>query len=189
MSSTQRCRTSARCQEGIVMAGVTFDTIWKNYPDGHPCVDKKTAKVPAGYSDQCAMRVGYALERSGVSFASFHGKRCPCAPRTTGMVAGAQELANWLGPTRFSGCPRPEAFTGSIVFERIAGRTGIIFLANYWQRPGETGATRTGDHIDLWNGSRMTASSSWFRVHLGISWDGLWSDFRGATRVLFWPIA
>jgi len=52
----------------------------------------------------------------------------------------------------------------------------------------EKGATRTGDHIDLWNGSRMTAYSSWFRVHLGVSWEGVWSDFRGASKVLFWAI-
>jgi Type VI secretion system (T6SS), amidase effector protein 4 len=89
--------------------GVTFDIPWKNYPDGHPCVDRKTGRAPEGYSDQCAMRVGDALERSGVSFASFHGKRSPCAPKSTGMVAGAQELANWLGPTRFSGCPKPDS--------------------------------------------------------------------------------
>lgn len=26
--------------------------------------------------------------------------------------------------------------------------------------------------------------SSWFRVHLGISWDGVWSDYRLASTVL-----
>ena len=104
------------------------------------------------------------------------------------MIAGAQELANWLGPKRFPGCPQPETYTGRDAFEQIRGRSGIIFLANYWQRDNEKGATRTGDHIDLWNGSRMTAYSSWFRVHLGVSWEGVWSDFRGASKVLFWAI-
>jgi hypothetical protein len=75
------------------------------------------------------------------------------------------------------------------VFEKIAGRSGIIFLANYWQRGGEAGTTRTGDHIDLWNGSRMTEYLSWLRVHLGVSWDGRWSDFRGSPRTLFWAIS
>jgi hypothetical protein len=170
------------------VADVKFETIWQNYPDEHPCLDPKTSKPPKGYSNQCAMRVGYALEKSGISFASFSGKRCPFGPRNGGMVAGAQELANWLGPNRFPGCPKPETYTGKDAFEKVGGRTGIIFLANYWQREGETDSTRTGDHIDLWNGSRMTAYSSWLRVHLGIAWDGLWSDFRGASKVLFWPI-
>ncbi|WP_407081637.1 type VI secretion system amidase effector protein Tae4 [Methylomonas montana] len=170
------------------MAIVKFETIWQNYPDEYPCLDPKTGKPPKGYSNQCAMRVGCALEKSGISFASFSGKRCPCGSANGGMVAGAQELASWLGPNRFQGCPNPETHAGKDAFEKVSSRTGIIFLANYWQREGETDSTRTGDHIDLWNGSRMTAYSSWFRVHLGVGWDGVWSDFRGASRVLFWPI-
>jgi hypothetical protein len=105
------------------------------------------------------------------------------------MVAGAQELANWLGPKRLAGCPNAESYTGKAAFDRISDRTGIIFFANYWQRHGETGDARSGDHIDLWNGTRLTSAFSWARVHLGISWDGYLSDFRRSTRVLFWPIA
>jgi hypothetical protein len=170
------------------MVDIKFETIWKNYPAAHPCRDPKTGGIPSGYSNQCAIRVGFALERSGVSFASFKGKRCPCASSTGGQIASAQELADWLGPKRFPGCLPAEAYTGKAAFDKIDGRTGIVFLANYWQRPGETGTTRSGDHIDLWNGSRMSAYSSWFRVHFGIAWDGLWSDFRLASRVLFWPV-
>lgn len=167
---------------------IEFQTIWDNYPSDDPCRDPSTGKVPAAYSNQCAIRVGFALEKSGVNFSSFQGGRCPFGAQNGGMVAGAQELANWLSTPKFAGCPRPETYDGKTAFKKIDGRTGIVFLANYWQRPGESGNTRTGDHIDLWNGSRMTARSSWFRVQLGISWDGTWSDFRRATKVLFWPI-
>lgn len=170
------------------MTNIKFETIWKNYPSTDPCVDSKTGKPAAAFLNQCAIRVGYALEKSGVSFVTFEGKRCPNATKKSGMVAGAQDLANWLGPKRFNGCSKAETYTGKTAFEKISGRTGIIFLANYWQRPGESGETRTGDHIDLWNGSRMTASSSWFRVHLGISWDGIWSDYELAPKVFFWAI-
>jgi hypothetical protein len=173
----------------MAMAAITFQTIWDQYPSESPCRDPKTGKAPAGYENQCAIRVGYALEKAGVSFASFRGGRCPNAPRGSGMVAGAQALADWLLTRPFEGCPRPEEYTGKDAFDRIKGRTGIIFLANYWQRSSDKGNARTGDHIDLWNGSRMTAFSSWVRVHFGVSWDGLWSDYRLATRVLFWPIA
>ena len=133
--------------------------------------------------------ISYALEKSGVLFSSFHGGRCPNTPKNGGMVTSAQELANWLGPSRFSGCSKPETYIGKDVFDKIENRTGIIFLANYWQRTTDKGSARTGDHIDLWNGSRMTSFSSWFRVHLGISWDGYWSDFRRASKVLFWYIS
>ena len=171
------------------MAAIKFETIWGNYPHSDPCIDPKTGKPPAGYSDQCAIRVGNALAKSGVSFVSFKGKRCPYADKNSGLVAGAQDLANWLGPTRFNGCSQAETYTGKTVFKGISGRTGIIFLANYWQRAGETGNTRTGDHIDLWNGMRMTSVTSFFRVHLGVSWDGVWSSYERASKALFWPIA
>src|SRR5690349_19186893 len=146
----------------------TFSTLWDNYPSEDPCRDPKTGGVPSGYSNQCAIRVGTALEKSGVSFASYVGGRCPHGPKKGGMVASAQGLANWLKGKPFSGCPKYEKYTGKSIFEHIQERTGIVFLANYWQRPGETGTTRTGDHIDLWDGSRFTAYSSWFRVHMGM---------------------
>jgi hypothetical protein len=171
------------------MTQLKFETLWQNYPRFNPCVDPSTGNPPPGFDNQCAMRVGRALELSGVSFASFRGKRCPFGPKQGGLVTGAQELANWLGPSCFAGCPTYESSTGAEVFEKISGRSGIIFLANYWRRPGESGTTRTGDHIDLWNGSRMTEYSSWLRVHFGVSWDGYWSDYRLASRTLFWAIA
>jgi hypothetical protein len=172
------------------MGGIAFKTIWDNYPDGSPCADIR-GKVPAGFDNQCAVRVGLALEKSGVSFKSFKGGRCPLGPKDGGMVAGAQALANWLAPSRVSGMGAPERYKGAdvqIAFDKIADRTGIIFIANYWKRATDTGSARTGDHIDLWNGSRMTAWTSYLRVHLGISWDGLWSDYMGASEIIFWPI-
>lgn len=170
------------------MPAIQFATVWNNYSDESPCRDKKSGRVPPRYGNQCAFRVGSALEKSGVSFVSYRGARCPHASKTSGLVASAQDLANWLVKDRFPGCPNPETYTGKNAFAEISGRTGIIFLANYWQRPSDKGNTRSGDHIDLWNGSRMTSLSSWLRVNLGISWDGVWSDFRLASRVLFWPL-
>lgn len=170
------------------VSAIQFKTIWDNYPKSDPCIDRKTGKPPAGFDNQCAIRVGYALERSGVSFRTFNGARCPVGTRTSGLAASAQGLADWLKTRPFRGCPAPEKFDGKHVFKKIEDRTGILFLADYWQRPGEKGERRSGDHIDLWNGSRLTATSSWFRVHFGISWDGLWSDYRRAPRALFWHI-
>jgi Type VI secretion system (T6SS), amidase effector protein 4 len=123
----------------------SFSTLWDNYPSEDPCRDPKTGGVPSGYSNQCAIRLGTALEKSGVSFASYVGGRCPHGPKKGGMIASAQGLANWLKGKPFSGCPKYEKHTGTSIFENIDKRTGIVFLANYWQRPGETGTTRTGD--------------------------------------------
>lgn len=170
---------------------ISFATVWQNYPQDGPCRDSK-GKEPEGYSNQCAIKVGYALEKSGVSFASFRGARCPFDKKNGGMVARAQELADWLSPDKVSGLAAVETYKGEDIataFEKIKGRTGIIFLADYWQRTGEKGQARTGDHIDLWNGSRLTTWTSILRVHLRIAWDGAWSDYYRASQIRFWEMS
>jgi len=156
------------------MTQLKFETLWRNYPRFNPS---------PGVDNPCAMRVGRALELSGVSLVSFQGSL------QAGTTVGAQELADWLGPARFPGCPSHETLDGSEVFDRIAGRSGILFMANYRRRPGDADVFRRGEHIDLWNGSRMTECAHWLRVHLGVSWDGHWSGDRVAPRTWFWSIA
>lgn len=34
----------------------------------------------------------------------------------------------------------------------------------------------------------MTALSSWFRIHWGISLEGYWSDYLKAEEVRFWNV-
>ena len=168
---------------------ITFEKIWDAYDTGNPYVDKKTGAPPKGYENQCAIRVGLALEKAGVSFVNCPAKRVPGAPKSSGMVPSAQALANWLKTKPFAGCPEVQSYNGKSVFDEISGRSGIIFLANYWQRSAETDSERrSGDHIDLWNGRRLTKLFSWFRVHWGIHWDGTFSDFRLADKALFWHI-
>lgn len=168
---------------------VQFQTLWSNYPRRDPCIDPKTGEAPKGFENQCAIRLGTALEKSGISFRSFRGNVCPVPKSHPSMAASAQQLANWLKKRPFEGCPAVENFTGSSVFSAIKDRPGIIFLANYWQRDREKGSQRrSGDHIDLWNGSRMSTMISWFRVHWAVSIDGVYSDYRIASIALFWHI-
>lgn len=103
----------------------------------------------------------------------------------------AQEFADWLATaagqmpfkaTRYKGKEIKDKAKGEDVFDTLSNKTGIIFLQNYW------GPGRQGDHIDLWNGSRMTARSSWFRVATGISLEGQWTDYLQAESVWFWAI-
>lgn len=75
-------------------APIKFAALWADYPSEHVCVTS-AGKTPAGYDNQCAIKLGWTLEKAGVSFASFHGARCPVGPKTGGMVANAQALANW----------------------------------------------------------------------------------------------
>ncbi len=134
---------------------VEFSTLWSNYPVAKPYIEKATGKPPKGFENQCAIKVSEALQGSGVDLKSFkgasvsiHGKRA---------AIRAEELTSWLANQSIPGIGKGEIITGKDWEERIKNRKGIISFENYWARPGETSAP-TGDHIDLWNGSRLTAS-------------------------------
>ena len=108
----------------------SFDLLWLNHPyPGSPCA--------AEFPNQCAIRMGVALERSGVDMSSFPGARCWHGHRP-GHILRAQELADWLSIQGIFG-PRT-------VFRKqrdLGDKRGIVFVQNGW------GST---DHIDLWDG-------------------------------------
>jgi Type VI secretion system (T6SS), amidase effector protein 4 len=140
----------------------TFAHVWDNYPASEACLLRNKAGNLL-YENQCAIKLGHALATSGVSFSKFRGSRCDRAAKDAshaGHIRMAQELANWLKTKPFKDLGATQKFKAKTGFEEIKNRTGIIFLANYWQRASEKGtAARSGDHIDLWIGSRMTAWS------------------------------
>jgi hypothetical protein len=156
----------------------TFATLWANHPKikgDDTLLDEKV------YTDQCAIDVGAAFIRSAMDMRSFKGvyswqKDKPSYP------IRAQELANWLDSPAAGLMHRTEKHLGKEGFEKIAGRTGIIFIQNYW------GEGRQGDHIDLWNGSRLTKFSSWFRIHWHLSVEGWATDMRKAEAIWFWYV-
>lgn len=81
----------------------------------------------------------------------------------------AQELAHRL--EREWG--KPQVSDGANARELISGKKGVIFLENAYPRAGSLGR-RTGDHIDVWNGSRIGSDST--------------TPFDQAERVWFWEI-
>jgi len=188
---------------GHVLSVITFEQVWKNYPDAHPCVDRD-GNIPKGFDNQCAIRVGLALERSGVSFKTFGpGGRCPVGAPNSGMVASAQELANWLRRHPFPGLGRAIIIKPASDWEvRIKGKVGIVFFKDYWRRKGETKGVGSGDHIDLWNGSSLTSSfANFLRFSLGISSlpnlnpftrapdnQNYFSDLAQSSEIWFWEM-
>jgi hypothetical protein len=109
----------------------------------------------------------------------------------------AAELAAWLDKMPFCGLPpKGESVTGDDWKNKVKGRTGIVFFADYWARDGESAHNGTGDHIDLWNKSTLTPSlQSTFRFRLGINQlpnafgAGNWySDLGKAKAIKFWEI-
>ena len=72
--------------------------------------------------------------------------------------------------------------------DEIDGKTGIIFIKDFWMRSNESDQNRSGDHIDLWNKDKLTASSMIMHEFLGFI------PFTGVTRysknkeVWFWEM-
>jgi hypothetical protein len=193
----------------VNVEAVKFTDLWDAYKGGYP-VDKKHEKdVLDGngklihkkgdyfYGDQCAARVSVAIHGVGVDMKSFKG----FAEHVNGKKSAmrAQELADWLKKQPFCGLPQnPENVKGSDWQTKIKGRTGIIFFANYWLRSNEK--SPTGDHIDLWNGSRLTTGSgsflgtfTAFGRYAGIDsfspgTESGYSDLGKSTEILFWEI-
>jgi hypothetical protein len=116
---------------------VSFTTLWAGYPSSNPYVDAKTGDPPKGFENQCAIKVSVALHASGVKLQSFRGAHVtingkPAATR-------AEDLAAWLKAHHIAGISSPPInITGENWREKIKNKTGIVFFANYWLRPGET---------------------------------------------------
>ena len=161
----------------------TFATLWNN----HPVVKGESSLVDRGaYEFQCAVNLSAALLGSGVNMKSYSGQ-WSWQKGSSKYAIRAQELADWLASPVNPLHSKVEKYSGFDVFNKISGRSGVIFFQNYW------GANHQGDHIDLWNGYRLTDWRTWVRIHIRIGSFGLHNlgagaDFEKAKSVWFWPI-
>lgn len=125
------------------MPTVSFTKLWSNHPYPNSPCDTAT------FSNQCAIRMGVALEKSGVDTSSFDSmfpnRRCyPNFNHNPRHILAAQELANWL-ETQASVVGNSSKYR-SVTSENFRGKKGIVFIQDGW------GAT---DHIDFWDGNLM----------------------------------
>ena len=172
---------------------LSFDKLWQGYPSSKPYVDK-SGDPPKGFENQCAIKVSVALHAAGVDMKSFRGATVTVDGKR--LAIRAEELAAWLKTQHLIGLPlKPENVTGKEWQEKIKGRKGIVFFANYWARPGEK--SPTGDHIDLWNKSTLTPSfASILRFRVGMSSlanpldpsDPYFSNLDNSEGILLWEI-
>lgn len=200
LAQKARIRTNTTMDSvcSVRVQAAEFATLWASYPGSPPFVDPKTGKPPPGYENQCAIKVSVAIHGVGIEMKSFRG----AAETVNGLPAAllASQLAAWLKQQPFCGLPTsPENVTGAEWQNRIRGRTGIVYFADYWARNAkeEAGDKPTGDHIDLWNGSRLTATGMSFfstmgrrlgigSLGAGTSWG--YSDLSRSSEILFWEI-
>ncbi|MCG8156530.1 hypothetical protein JMY81_14865 [Brenneria goodwinii] len=64
----------------------------------------------------------------------------------------------------------------------------MIFFKDFWRRGNESFPNRSGDHIDLWNGTRLTTKLSYLRIQWGVSIEGIASDFFDSKEIWFWKV-
>lgn len=153
-----------------------FDSLWKNHPTVESLIDDFPCKKNGSkaFENQCAIRMGVAFGKSGINMDSFKGAKCWYGHNPSHILR-AEELANWL-KSPFSPYKQRIEFEGVNGFDSIFGKKGIVFFKDYY------GPGNQGDHIDLWNGSRLTRFSSWF----DFSFFGGGRHYKDAT-VWFWP--
>ncbi|UIA82979.1 type VI secretion system amidase effector protein Tae4 [Erwinia tracheiphila] len=97
-------------------------------------------------------------------------------------------MANALRLSLFNGMAPMVKVTVDNFEAVLRNERGIIFFKDYWRRSGESFSNRSGDHIDLWNGKRITTLSSYFRIQWGVHFDGVYSDFFKSQEIWFWKI-
>lgn len=180
---------------------VEFKTLWRGHPINEsvqtPCIAPEDIQNLEGelirrgfpvFHNQCAIRMGVALKRSGVTYDQIPGcTTCSVHDRSHMHFINANQLAIGLQNARIEGIGPREVIKGpdaAKFYPKLFGRTGIIFIQDYWLRSTDRPGNPTGDHIDVWNGYRSSAKSlmEWF------SWLGYYSNYAEAKEIWFWPV-
>ena len=158
---------------------LSFSALWVNHPGEEvPCDEN-------AFKNQCAIRMGIALEKSRIDLSFFQGERCwqkndEKHVNNTKHILRAQELADWLRKrTKLVGKvtlvkPGPKAQ------DAIAGKKGIVFFQNI---PGYEGL----DHIDVWHGQglRSTTSKKWSKSSQATCPPEWW---KSSQQIWFWDL-
>lgn len=178
---------------------ITFQQLWDNHPaitgNDNPC----TTNGKVNFSNQCAIRVGVSLAKSGVKTYLIPGAT-HCwhkHDKSKGHIIRAEELANGLNKFYIAGLHKMVKVSPGNFSKELSGKKGIIFFKDYWQRTNnekkESFRNRSGDHIDLWNGNKITSPDSWARIHLrignfGLHSFGFYSDLEDSKSIWFWRV-
>lgn len=180
---------------------VAFSELWRGHPINEsvttPCIahqdltnleGKLILKGYPVFANQCAIRMGVALKRAGVT-ANQVGSAAHCSvhARDEMHLINANQLANALVRANLPGVGPIEKITGTdpaVFYPKLFGRTGMLYIQDYWARSSDAPGRPTGDHIDLWNGYRSSAKwlMEWF------SWLGYYSNYAQAKEIWFWEV-
>ncbi len=131
----------------------TFHQLWINHPmngsppEQHPCRDRKGV-VHAILENQCAVRLGLALQGAGVKTDSVSGARC-WNGHGQKHILRVLDLVPWIEKqAAMIGCKKKTVHKG-VTSADFATKNGIVYFQNFYGRNNQ------GDHIDLWNGQKI----------------------------------
>jgi hypothetical protein len=157
---------------------VAFKDLWYRHPANnstqYPCV------APHGLTN-----LEGTFVPQGFAPGLLHQPTCNVHAADEMHYIRAADLARGLANASIPGVEKVERITGteaSHFYQKLFGRTGIVYIQDYWRRHGET--TPTGDHIDVWNGYR--SSTKWLMEWF--SWLGYYSNYAAAREVWFWQV-
>jgi hypothetical protein len=180
---------------------VQFRDLWYGHPINEsvmtPCLAPDTLTNMEGrlirqhfpvFGNQCAIRMGVALKRAGVTLGQLKGcTTCGVHHADDMHIINAAQLGNAIRRGNLPGVGQIEIYSGDDArqfYPKIFGRTGMMYISDYWSRSTDRSGSPTGDHIDVWNGYRSSAKwlMEWF------SWAGYYSNYAQAREIWFWEV-
>lgn len=167
---------------------VSFDSLWKNYPDKDKiksqCRNKqKDSNNP--FTDYCAIMLSECFIQSGIDLSLYTGSRC-WSHLGKKHVLLAEDLANGLKKHPPPGFGALENIPPKSFQSTLSNKTGVIFFKDYWRRENESVIDRSGDHIDLWNKDGITSGGMFLRSILEFL--GRVSDLNESREIWFWEV-
>lgn len=155
--------------------GLLFDRLWANHPSNQTPPEQNPCRQPDGteaFANQCVIRIGEAMTRSGLSLASYPGAFCWFGHHRRHPLR-VEEMVVWLNTTAtgFSRRGQVSRIRGGHqkTHADFAGQRGVVAFLDFWGRGNR------GDHIDVWDGARMASGNN---------------DYFARSRAIwFWPLA
>jgi hypothetical protein len=136
----------------------SFNTLWSNHPSNqtppehYPCKDKK-GNVHSALENQCAIRLGIAMQESGISLKSLMGSRC-WNGHGRKHVLKVLQMVPWIEAHASSIGVKKKTVHKNVTDADFRGKRGIVYWQNFY------GNNNQGDHIDLWDGDRIAKGSN-----------------------------
>lgn len=150
-----------------------FQKLWQHHPTGEfPC----STDGKKNFENQCAIRMGACLAKAGIDTADWPVRRCWQHKKEEAHVLAAEELAHALCRIIVPGMKKVEKFSGKEDFDKIKRRQGIVLFKNFY------GPGMQGDHIDLWNGWRLSSLASLISVYTP------WGSKYHKGEIWFWEV-